>query len=317
MRRVSYTTGAMSEWGEEERESAPTNWAAIKKNTMIGAVCVGVVIAWMMFARPGEEATTSRGFNLGSDGGSLSGASGRPFAERPKTSLDMVSSVIGDGPPGVDPGIYRQGPPVATAAAVGRQAVPESPAPAPAPTSAAAPAGTAAAAALSPADDAAAGRLGVPKNPKDLAQLGMDAGIFKSLFTNLAGHPRIVGYLLNNRYVVDGYMSRESSKRVFGSPDGMKQYLSDTANPHGVSQSLPLFMAFLKANPDLAGVVANSALAAKIYDTPGFKGFVNDPAGSMAANPAILGLLTNPQVISGLGSNSQSAQALKTAGLGP
>ncbi|MEQ1920548.1 MAG: hypothetical protein ABL955_15275, partial [Elusimicrobiota bacterium] len=96
----------MSEWKEEAAEVAPRDWGPLKQGAIIGVGCSLAVIAWMIFARPSEEAPSTRGFNMSADGGGSSNASSRTFATRPKTSLDMVSSQIGDGPPGVSAGLY-------------------------------------------------------------------------------------------------------------------------------------------------------------------------------------------------------------------
>ena len=90
----------MSEW-REEPEAPERDWGDVRNKALIGAACAAAVIAWMLFARPGEEASSSRGFNLGSAGGSSGRASRGEADTRPKTSLDMVSSAVGDGPAGV------------------------------------------------------------------------------------------------------------------------------------------------------------------------------------------------------------------------
>ena len=285
-------------WGGSGEEGPDSTKVAFA----IGAGLGLLVLGWMLFARGGEENVSSSGFSEGGEGVASS-----PFSRerRGQTGLAMISrndaappsSVKLDSTPGVSP--YAAAAPAAAGAA------------APGPAAAAPPAAAGRTPAeLSDEDKAAAARQGVPKTPRDLAQLGMDPGIFKTVFQGLAHYPRVVGYLLNNSYVVDGYMNRESSKKVFGNPDGMKQYLSDVNGP--VSQSLPLFLAFLKQNPELASVVASSALVGKIEDTPGFKGFVNDPASTIIANPALVGVLTDPKIIQGIAADPAGAAALAT-----
>src|SRR4051812_34813060 len=108
----------MSEWDEDEA-AAPRDWGALKQRAAIGAGCAALVIGWMMYARPGDEASSSRGFNLGAGSVSAGGSGGKLFAARAPTSLDMVSAKIGAGPAGVTAGIYAgtapEDPPAAAA----------------------------------------------------------------------------------------------------------------------------------------------------------------------------------------------------------
>jgi hypothetical protein len=121
--------------------------------------------------------------------------------------------------------------------------------------------------------------------------------------------------VLNNRYVVDGFMQRESVSKMLGTPDGVNNFLSDLKNPQGISQRLPFFKSFLDQNPQAAQVIASSELVRQIINTPGAQGFVNNPGPAVAANPAIMNLLLDSSVISTLASTPQAAessQALQT-----
>lgn len=282
------------------------DWDNIKQKVLIGFGCAAAVIAWMMFAQPGEEAASSRGFDMGGEAASP-GGSARPFASRPKTSLDMVSAKIGDGPAGVTSSLYRQAPP-------GEASVtPAPPAPAAAPAAAAPPPASPPPAAADEAKDLAS--AGIPTDAKGLANLGAKEGMLSSLASKLLGHPKVLAAVFNNKMVVDAFMSRPRAKENCESGGKLKSYLSDSKSG-GMTRVFPVIQQALNT-PDggkgLVTALAGTEMVKRISACPSLKEVGSDPAsiaGIAMANPKALSLLMDPRGAAALSANPQAAGAL-------
>jgi hypothetical protein len=300
----------MSEWNEEKEEPAPRDWDDLRNKALIGGGCALAVIAWMMFARPGEEASSTRGFNIGSEGGAPSGAPGRPFAARPKTSLDMVSSAIGDGPPGVTAGIYAgtmanqaaEPPPAAPAPAAASAAPPPAAPPAPAPASA--------------ADEAKElASAGIPTDAKGLANLGAKEGMLSSLAAKLLDHPKVLAAIFNNKTVVDAFMSRKRAKENCESGGALKSYLSDP-NSGGMTKVFPVIQQAMSrpgTASALVSALADTEMVKRVSACPSLQALSSDTTAvtSIAmANPKALGMLMDPRGMAALASNPKAAGVL-------
>jgi len=310
----SYTYDEMSEWREERAESVPWDWDGIKLKALIGFGCVAAVVAWMMFASPGEEAASSRGFNMGAVGSAPSGAPGRPFESRPKTSLEMVSAKIGDGPAGVTSSLYRQSPPAdasvspAAAASQGRSDAPTPPA-------APAPAGTTAA--MPPAQDEAKelASAGIPTDARGLQNLGAKEGMLSSLAAKMLDHPKILAAVFNNKMVVDAFMSRARVRENCENGGALKNYLSDPKSG-GMTKVFPVIEKAL-SRPDnassLVSALAGTEMVKRLSDCPSLKQVGNDSSAIVSiamANPKALGLVMDPRGVAALSANPQAAAAL-------
>lgn len=301
----------MSEWREERAQSAPWDWDGIKLKALIGFGCVAAVVAWMMFASPGEEAASSRGFNMGAVGSAPSGAPGRPFESRPKTSLEMVSAKIGDGPAGVTSSLYRQTPPsdasVSPAAAASQ---PPSAAPAPAP---AAPAAAPPASAADEAKELAS--AGIPTDARGLQNLGAKEGMLSSLAAKMLDHPKILAAVFNNKMVVDAFMSRARVRENCENGGALKNYLSDPKSG-GMTKVFPVIEKAL-SRPDnatsLVSALAGTEMVKRLSDCPSLKQVGNDSSAIVSiamANPKALGLVMDPRGVAALSANPQAAAAL-------
>jgi hypothetical protein len=297
----------MSEWREEEEEAPPKDWGDLRNKALIGAGCAGVVIAWMLFARPGEEASSSQGFNLGSAGGAPSAAGGRPFAARPATSLDMVSARIGSGPEGVTSGLY------AGSAAQGDSKPGAPDTIAAAPRAPAAPAPAAPSSAADEAKDLAA--AGIPTDAKGLNRLGAQEGLLSSLAAKLLDHPNVLKAIFNNKTVVDAFMARPGAKENCESGGALKAYLSDP-NSGGMSKVFPVIQQALsrpETASSLVSALAGTEMVKRASSCPSLQALSNDPMAitSVAmANPKALGLLMDPRGAAALASNPQAAGLL-------
>lgn len=302
----------MSEWHEENPEPAPRDWDDLRNKVLIGAGCALVVIAWMMFARPGEEASSTRGFNMGSEGGASSGAPGRPFAERPKTSLDMVSSKIGDGPAGVTSGLYAGT--LENQAAAGPP--PEAPAPtenAAAPPAAAAPAAPAPVSAEDEAKDLAS--AGIPTDAKGLSNLGAKDGMLTALAAKLLDHPKILAAIFNNKTVVNAFMSREGVKKNCESGAALKSYLSDSKSSD-MAQVFPVIQQALSrpsTSSALVSALSGTEMVKRLTACPSGEALLKDPSAvtSIAmSNPKMLGMMMDPRGMAALAAEPKAAGVL-------
>ncbi len=299
----------MSEWDERKKEREPRDWSSINQGLLIGAGCAALVVGWMMFARPGEEASSTRGFNMGSEGGAPSGAPGRPFAARPKTSLDMVSSAIGDGPPGVTSGLY--------AGTMGDQASPAAPqpaaqAPAAAPPAAAPPASAPASA----ADEVKAlASAGIPTDAKGLSNLGAKEGLLSSLAAKLLNHPKVLAAIFNNKTVVDAFMSRKRAKENCESGGALKSYLSDP-NSGGMTKVFPVIQQAMSNQATASALVsalADTEMVKRVSACPSLQALSNDSTAVVSiamANPKALGMMMDPRGMAALASNPKAAGVL-------
>lgn len=288
-----------------DRES--WNWGDPKLNALIGAGCACLVIGWMMFARPDEEAASSRGFNLGGAGSVP--RSGRPFASRsPQTGLDMVSATIGDGPAGVTPnsmllpgGAPADAPPETLASAR------EAPAAPPADTAPPAP---------SPADEARdLAAAGVSTDPRELNTLGAKPGLLSALAAKMLNHPKVLAAVFNNKKVVDAFMSRSLVKKNCESGSALKSYLSDSKSD-GMTKVFPVIEKALSSPGTASGLVsalAGTEMVKRLTACPSAKELSNDPTAVVTiamANPKALGLLMDPRGAMALAANPQAAGVL-------
>ncbi len=304
----------MSDWREDEEEQpAPQDWSDVKRYVLGGAAFAGLVILWMIFARPGEEAASTRGFNLGPEAGSSPSSSGKPFSPRPKTGLDMVSSEIGDGPESVKPANFlgSQEPaasataPAAAANPAQASAPPASAAPAPQPPPAS-----------SPADDAKAlASAGIPTDAKGLSRLGATDGLLTALTEKLLDHPNVLKAIFNNKTVVNAFMNRKGAKENCQSGGALKSYLSDSGSG-GMNSVLPVIQKAL-GNPStasgLVSALADTEMVKQASACPSLQELSKDPTAVMTiamANPKALSIVMDPRGAAALASNPQASSAL-------
>ncbi len=302
----------MSEW-DEDGDRGLREGGNLKRNILIGAAAAGVVIAWMVFARPGDEAPSTRGFDMGfASGGS---SSGRPFEARPKTSLDMVSAKIGEAPAGMKldylPGSQQpqenQEPEMATSPSVSSG-----------PTAAAAVPGRDSAATPpppSPADEAKTlAGAGIPTDARGLDNLGAKEGMLSSLAARLLDHPKILAAVFNNKTVVNAFMNRKTVKENCESGGALKSYLSNP-NSGGMTKVFPVIQQALSGSnaSGLVSALSGTEMAKALGGCPSIKELGNDSSSitSIAmANPKAMGLLMDPRGMAAVAANPQAAGAL-------
>jgi hypothetical protein len=302
----------MSDWSEEREDPEPRDWTSVKQGLLIGVGFAALVVGWMVFARPGDETPSSRGFNMGGSDAAPSASSGRLFAARPKTSLDMVSSQISDGPPGVVSGIYGGSASNQASLAAPPPSAP-APAPAPAANASAPPPSAAPASAADEAKELAA--AGVPTDAKGLSNLGAKEGLLSSLAAKMLDHPKVLAAIFNNKMVVDAFMSRKLVKQNCESGSALKSYLSDP-NSGGMTKVVPVIQQALSntaTSTALVSALAGTEMVKRLSDCPSGKALSSDSTaivGIAMANPKALGLLMDPRGMAALASNPKAAGLL-------
>lgn len=118
--------------------------------------------------------------------------------------------------------------------------------------------------------------------------------------------PKAVKALLNNKYVVAGFMSRDTVKRATSSPEALKEYLKGNGPSNFVNN--PVVKAAM-GNPDVISAVASSGMIAALLDTPAAKELMKDPAAVadlVNSNPDLIAMaMQDPMLMSSLMSNPE------------
>lgn len=141
---------------------------------------------------------------------------------------------------------------------------------------------------------------------REQMSLGNQKGYLSYAVGKVMGSPKAVSALLNNKYVVDGFMSRGTVKAATASPQGLANYLKG-GGPAAFMNS-PVVKAALN-NPAVVSAVASSGIVAAMLNTPAATALMNDPqalADLINSNPQLMALaMQNPQTFSMLMSNPE------------
>jgi hypothetical protein len=118
--------------------------------------------------------------------------------------------------------------------------------------------------------------------------------------------PKAVKALLNNKYVVAGFMSRDTVKRATSSPEALKEYLKGNGPSNFVNN--PVVKAAM-GNPDVVSAVASSGMIGALLDTPAARELMKDPAAVaelVNSNPDLIAMaMQDPMLMSSLMSNPE------------
>jgi len=135
-------------------------------------------------------------------------------------------------------------------------------------------------------------------NMKTQMGLGAQKGYLSYAVGKMMNNPKAVGALLNNKYVVNGFMSRASVKAATASPEGLANYLKGSG-PMNFMNNPVVKMAM--NNPAIVSAVAGSGMVSAMLDTPAAKALMNDPAALanlVNSNPQLVALaMQNPQTL--------------------
>lgn len=141
---------------------------------------------------------------------------------------------------------------------------------------------------------------------KEQMGLGNKTGYLSYAVGKAMNNPKAVGALLNNKYVVEGFMSRATVKAATGSPEGLANYLKGPGPANFMNN--PVVKAALN-NPALVSAVATSGMVSAMLNSPAAKALMSDPAALsnlIDQNPQLVSLaMQNPQTLSMLMSNPE------------
>lgn len=147
-----------------------------------------------------------------------------------------------------------------------------------------------------------------PQDAKKSQGMGFAYGAISKAVDKLLDNPKAVSALLNNEYVVKGFMSRDTVKNATRNSASLAAYLKNPANMNKFMGKDVVQRGI--NNQQLVNTVATSGLAVALLDTPGGKALLGDPmaiAEILQANPGLVDVLKNPAILSALVSNPKTS----------
>jgi len=141
---------------------------------------------------------------------------------------------------------------------------------------------------------------------KEAMGMGYQKGYLSGAVEKVMKNPKAVGAILNNKYVVEGFMSRPTVKAATGSPEGLANFLKGPGPANFMNS--PVVKAAMN-NPALVSAVAGSGMVSAMLNTPAAKALMSDPAALsnlIDQNPQLVALaMQNPQTLNMLMSNPE------------
>lgn len=160
--------------------------------------------------------------------------------------------------------------------------------------------------------ESAGGRIDYGQSGIDAMQVreqqsvGFTAGLLGKTVGKVMNSPKAVGAILSSKYVISGFMARDTVKAATASPKGLADYLK-SAGPSSFINN-PIVKAAL-GSPAVISAVAASGLVSALLDTPAAKALMNDPkalANLVASNPQLVAMATsNPDTLNMLLKNPE------------
>lgn len=123
-------------------------------------------------------------------------------------------------------------------------------------------------------------------------------------------NPKAISLLVNNEYVVRGFMSRDTVKTATASKASLAAYLKDPKNLQAFLNK-PVVKAGIE-NQEVFDTMAASKLVAAMLDTPGAQQLMNDEnaiAAIIAANPYWVTVLSDQRLLNALMKNPKTSGA--------
>jgi len=152
---------------------------------------------------------------------------------------------------------------------------------------------------------------------RSYVKFGAQKGYLTYAVGKAMNNPKAVAALMNNSWVVKGFLARDTTKNALGSEKGLQNYL---ANPKNVSNFLgnPVVQAAMQ-NPAVVNAFASSAMATAMLNSPAVQSMLQNPQAvtqMMMSNPEMMQALMNPNVMNALSSNPQTAGLAASLGGG-
>ncbi len=152
---------------------------------------------------------------------------------------------------------------------------------------------------------------------KEQSKFGFTYGAISAAVGKAMNNPKAVSAMLNNKYVINGFMSRNTVKNATGNKAAALDFLKDGRNVSAFFDR-PIVQRGLN-NAAVLNAVVSSGLMTSLLNTPGGKAVLNDPAAMrevIASNPQLGQLLMNPNVVNVLISNPKTAGLIGQVGAG-
>lgn len=141
---------------------------------------------------------------------------------------------------------------------------------------------------------------------KEQMGLGKKEGYLSYAVGKVMNNPKAVAALLNNQYIVNGFMSRGTVKAATGSPQGLANYLGSGGPANFMNN--PVVKAALN-NPAIVSAVASSGIVSAMLNTPAAQALMKDPQALgdlINNNPQLMTLaMQNPETLTMLLSNPE------------
>lgn len=139
---------------------------------------------------------------------------------------------------------------------------------------------------------------------KEQMGFGAQKGYLSYAVGKAMNNPKAVSALLNNSYVVNGFMSRGTVKNATGSAQGLSNYLKGSGPTNFLNN--PMVKAAMN-NPAIVSAVASSGIVSAMLNTPAAQQLMKDPqalADLVSNNPQLVQLaMQNPQTMTMLMGN--------------
>ena len=152
---------------------------------------------------------------------------------------------------------------------------------------------------------------------RELQSLGFTKGFMISAVGRVLNNPKAVGMLFSNKYVVNGFMARDTVKAATGSPQGLANYLKSGAPANFINN--PIVKAAMN-NPGIVSAMASSGLVSAMMDTPAVKALMNDPkilGDLITTNPQLMStLMSNPNIMNALANNPNTSGLMSQFNMG-
>jgi len=147
--------------------------------------------------------------------------------------------------------------------------------------------------------------------------VGLAKGYLSYAMGKVINNPKALGALLNNKHVINGFMSRDTVKNATASPEALADFLKNGSaignfmNNSAVQSALN--------NPAALSAAAGSGFMTALINTPAGQALLNDPlamANVITANPQLIGLMSDPKIMELLMNNPGAAAYIAQMNLG-
>ncbi len=143
-----------------------------------------------------------------------------------------------------------------------------------------------------------------PETDRQSWSFGFTCDAISNTVAKSVNAPKVVAAILNNSYVVKGFMSRDTVKAATASKAALTDYLKDPENYKKFAGKSAVQLGL--DNPEVIDALASSELLFALLNTPAAVELMNDPqaiTGILAANPDLSTALADPRIIDALSKN--------------